>query len=124
MKTGAWPAFDPRETVLLEGGEVEDTRARRAGAARIQSYENTQVRVSVDAPDGGWLVLNDVWHPWWRVEVDGVAVPLLRANVIFRAVALPPGARQVRFFFDPGAGMRSTISDAVAKAWSGVTSRK
>ena len=102
---------------------MEDARARRAGAARIQSYENTQVRVSVDAPDGGWLVLNDVWHPWWRVEVDGVAAPLLRANVIFRAVALPPGARQVRFFFDPGAGMRSSIGDALGIASSGATPR-
>jgi hypothetical protein len=119
MKTGVWPAFNPRETVLLDGTAVDDARARRSGSARIQTYENTQVRVSVEAPDGGWLVLNDVWHPWWRVEVDGVAAPVLRANVIFRAVALPPGARQVRFFFDPLAGMRSTISDALATAWAG-----
>jgi hypothetical protein len=124
LETGAWPAFDPRETVLLEGGDMGNTHARRTGAARIQSYENTQVRVSVEAPDGGWLVLNDVWHPWWRVEVDGVPAPLLRANVIFRAVALPPGARQVRFYFSPAAGLQSTISDALAKAWSGVTSQK
>jgi hypothetical protein len=123
MKTGAWPAFNPRETVLLEGAAVDDARARRAGSARIQSYENTQVRVSVDAPDGGWLVLNDVWHPWWRVEVDGMSAPLLRANVIFRAVALPAGARQVRFYFDPAAGMQSTLRNALTKAWSGVTAQ-
>ena len=123
MKTGAWPAFNPRETVLLEGAAVDDARARRAGSARIQSYENTQVRVSVDTPDGGWLVLNDVWHPWWRVEVDGVSAPLLRANVIFRAVALPAGARQVRFYFDPAAGMQSTLRDAFTKAWSGATAQ-
>ncbi|MDB5642241.1 MAG: hypothetical protein JWN07_1558 [Hyphomicrobiales bacterium] len=123
MKTGAWPAFNPRETVLLEGADVTDARARRAGSARILAYENTQVRVAVDAPDGGWLVLNDVWHPWWRVEVDGAPAQMLRANVIFRAVALPPGARQVRFFFDPARGLRTSVSEAFAKTWTGAKPR-
>ncbi len=111
VESGQWPAFDPRETVLLEKADGDSAKSRRPGTARILSYENTQVRIAVDAPDGGWLVLNDVWHPWWRVEIDGVPVPLLRANVIFRAVALPPGARQVRFSFTPIAGLRESIRD-------------
>ncbi len=117
MKTGQWPSFDPRETVLLEGADANAGRARRPGSARILNYENTQVRVGVDAPDGGWLVLNDVWHPWWRVEIDGVPAPLLRANVIFRAVEIPAGARQVRFFFDPVSGLRASVTEAAAHMW-------
>lgn len=118
MKTGRWPSFDPRETVLLEGA-ADDAKARRPGTARILSYENTQIRVAVDAPDGGWLVLNDVWHPWWRVMVDGERAPLLRANVIFRAVQLKPGARQVVFQFDPWNGLRSAVRDRLAALWRG-----
>jgi hypothetical protein len=64
-------------------------------------------------------VLNDVWHPWWRVEVDGQPAPLLRANVIFRAVALPPGARQVRFFFDPANGLRASVKALLARLSTG-----
>jgi hypothetical protein len=119
MKSGAWPAFDPRETALLENVGADAARARRPGTARIEAYENTQVRVAVNAPDGGWLVLNDVWHPWWRVEVDGQPAPLLRANVIFRAVALPPGARQVRFFFDPANGLRASVKALLARLSTG-----
>jgi hypothetical protein len=81
------------------------------------------VRVGVDAPDGGWLVLNDVWHPWWRVEIDGVPAPLLRANVIFRAVEIPPGARQVRFYFDPVNGLRTSVREAAARMWAQARTR-
>jgi hypothetical protein len=105
-RTG-WPAtVDPRQTVLLEhapSGLAADA-ARRSGAARIVRYANTEVDVAVDAPDGGLLLLNDVWHPWWRATLDGRPVDILRADVIFRAVALPPGTHAVRFTFAPFAG--------------------
>jgi len=114
FETGKWPeGFDPRETVLLDGSDAEDTQPRRPASARIEVYQNTQVRISVEAPDGGYLVLNDVWHPWWRVEVDGQSFDVLRANAIFRAVKLPPGAHQVRFYFAPLQGLRLTLRAAV-----------
>lgn len=111
LQTGRWPqGFDPRQTILLEEAETSQV-ARRRGSARILAYENTQVRVGVDAPDGGWLVLNDMWHPWWRVEIDGVPATLLQANVLFRAVAVPAGARNIRFYFAPFSGLASTMRD-------------
>ena len=67
-------------------------------------YANTAVDVAVDAPDGGLLLLNDVWHPWWHATLDGQPADILRADVIFRAVALPPGRHAVRFTFEPFTG--------------------
>jgi len=114
LETGDWPdGFDPRETVLLDVPGSEDLAQRRPATARIEAYQNTIVRVSVNAPDGGYLVLNDVWHPWWRVEIDGQRSDVLRANGIFRAVKLPAGARQVRFYFAPLRGLRLTLRAAV-----------
>ncbi|MGY3619574.1 hypothetical protein [Bradyrhizobium sp. USDA 10063] len=103
-----WPAdIDPRRTVLLKREPVLP-RASAAGAApgtaRLSRYENTEIDVDVDAPSGGLLLLNDVWHPWWRATVDGKPREILKANVIFRAVALPPGHHTVRFSFHPFAG--------------------
>jgi len=49
-------------------------------------------------------VLTDVWHPWWRAEVDGVSAEILKADVLFRAVAVPAGRHTVRFTFHPFAG--------------------
>jgi hypothetical protein len=100
---GRWPGVDLRATVLLEDAPAAAPQ-RRPGRARIVSYRNTEVVLEVDSPDGGWAVLNDPWHPWWLAEIDGRPTELLRANVLFRAVAVPPGRHTVRLSFRPLAG--------------------
>ena len=71
---------------------------------RILSYANTEVVLEADSPEGGWVVLNDVWHPWWFADIDGAPAEILRANVLFRAAAVPPGKHTLRFQFRPIAG--------------------
>lgn len=107
IETGVWPEFDPERTVLLEAvptGAVTNS-ARPGGVARIVRYENGEVVVETRSEGGGFLVLNDLWHPSWSVEIDGREVPLLRANVLFRAVQVPPGTHTVRFAFRPFLGL-------------------
>lgn len=107
LKTGDWPQFDPRETVLLPS--VTEAAPLRPGVAQLTSYANTAIRVAVDSPDGGWVVLNDLWHPWWRAEIDGVRAPILQANVLFRAVRVPAGRHEVRFIFTPFEGLLARL---------------
>jgi hypothetical protein len=104
LRDGAWPAVDLRSTVLLANAPASSAAARRPGRVRIVSYRNTEVIVEADSPDGGWVALNDLWHPWWFAEVDGRPAELLRANVLFRAVAVSAGRHEVRFQFRPLAG--------------------
>jgi len=104
LATGRWPEIDLRHPVLLATAEPTAAAFRRPGNARIVSYRNTEIRIEADSPDGGWVVLNDIWQPWWRVDVDGRPSTLLRANVLFRVVAVPPGRHAVRFHFDPITG--------------------
>jgi hypothetical protein len=108
---GVWPDADLRSTVLLENA-TEASALRPPGTAKILAYRNTEILVEATSPSGGWVVLNDPWHPWWFAEVDGKATELLRANVLFRAVAVPPGRHMVRFIFRPLAG-----------AWAQLTGR-
>jgi hypothetical protein len=103
LADGVWPAVDLRSTVLLERPEGVGG-GRGAGSVRIARYRNTEVVLEADSPDGGWVVLNDLWHPWWFAEVDGEPAAILRANVLFRAVGVPPGRHEVRFVFRPIAG--------------------
>jgi hypothetical protein len=117
-----WPDVDPRRTVLLEhapaglAGLAPAPSAAPVNAARIVRYANTDVIIEVDAPAGGILVLNDVWHPWWRAKIDGVAGDILKANVIFRAVVVPPGKHMVRFTFHPFAGAFRDIGEKMRNA--------
>ena len=109
LQDGIWPDADLRSTVLLEHAPAASA-PHLPGRARIISYRNTEVVVEADSPGGGWVVLNDLWHPWWFADIDGKAAEILRANVLFRAVAVPPGRHVVRFAFRPIAGAWAEIS--------------
>lgn len=101
-------AEDFRQVVLLEAQPatprteaIPPTAAGPPGTVRIVSYANAAVVVEADGATGGYLVLNDLWHPWWEATIDGAPTEILRANVLFRAVRLPPGRHVVRFSFHP-----------------------
>jgi hypothetical protein len=104
LSDGRWPDADLHTTVLLEDAPETADASRRPGRVGIARYRNAEVALEVDSPDGGWVVLNDPWHPWWFAEVDGEPTVTLKANVLFRAVAVPPGKHAVRFSFRPLAG--------------------
>lgn len=94
----ALPTTDPRRTVLVETGE---RRCDVGGAAEIVSYADRRVEVRASGP--GTLVLADTWYPEWSATVDGVVVPIERADAIFRAVPLGDGDHSVVFSHDAGA---------------------
>ncbi|KQU51667.1 hypothetical protein ASG72_09080 [Bosea sp. Leaf344] len=111
LASGRWPErFDPRRQVLLDReAPARPPGPALPGSASILDYGTTEVAIAVDAPSGGYLVLNDVYHPWWRVSIDERPAELLRANVLFRAVAVPPGRSTVRFTFAPLQGLYADV---------------
>ncbi len=119
LRTG-WPDVDPRRTVLLQEPPPMPPRSgdakAAAGKARIVRYANTEIDIEAEAPDGGFLVLNDAWHPWWRAEVDGRPARILKANVLFRAVPLGPGIHRVHFAFAPLQGAWEEVRERIAGA--------
>jgi hypothetical protein len=94
------PAFDPASQVILSEGDARQDEALPS-TVEIIGYEPEQVqlRASLDAP--GYLVLTDAHYPGWEATVDGQPVPILRANLYFRAIALEPGEHLVSFRFQP-----------------------
>lgn len=111
MRDGAWPAADPRFTVLLDQrpavppAQVPNAPEEwKPPSVRILRYENTVIDIEVEASEQGFVVLNDIWHPWWFATIDGHPTRILRANVLFRAIAVDPGRHTIRFEFAPVAG--------------------
>jgi hypothetical protein len=114
-KDGRWPLFDPGHIVLLRqpppkprkslGMPVAQTRA----AMLMRTYANTEIEIEITAPQPGFLVLNDIWHPWWFGTVDGEPAEILRANVLFRAIQVPAGKHIVRMEFRPVEGAAKEI---------------
>ncbi len=114
------PAFDPRREIV-----VEDPQAARAGApafsgaARTVDRRADRVRVETRSSAPAYLVLVDAFDPGWTAEVDGRPTPILRANLVARAVALPAGEHRVTFRYRPRAavwGMGLSLVGLVAAA--------
>lgn len=116
-EAGRWPDVDPHRTVLLDAEPPEATPQSPGPVradVRMTRYDNTEVEISVTAAQAGFVVLNDIWHPWWRAELDGVEVEILKANVLFRAVQVPAGSHVLRFSFRPVEGALAEFRDRVA----------
>lgn len=110
LTSGGWPNVDFKQTVLLESPDAKSFGG--AGTAALARYSNNQVDIDVASSMGGYAILNDVWHPWWFAAVDGKPAELLRANVLFRAVAVPPGQHRVTLTFKP---VRGALAELTAK---------
>ncbi len=75
------------------------------GPAEVSSYQDTRVVLQVRMEAAGYLVLADMDYPGWQAALDGAPVPLLCADGVFRALALPPGDHQVTFTYRPAFGL-------------------
>ena len=95
------PAFDPRREIILEEGTAAPVPAGSLGSARILSRRPDRVVLEAEATQPAFLVLLDGYDPGWRATLDGQAVPVLRANLVFRALRLPPGRHQVEYVYRP-----------------------
>lgn len=70
----------------------------------ISRFSANQLTANVNVPDGlNWyLVYLDSYHPRWKARVDGAVVPILPANIAFKAIMLTPGRHEVEFTFTGG----------------------
>ena len=123
--------FDPMERVVLMGelGEpiggaaptpdyvppsVQDHRVH------VMSYGPTRVIIDVDATREGYLVLSDAWYPGWTArlipqpdlagtsaisvgpgDASDLTIPVLQANLLFRALPVTPGRWRVTLSYTP-----------------------
>jgi uncharacterized membrane protein YfhO len=117
------PAFDPQKSVVLEDSVTLGDASPFAGSQpsvghgaeiEVLSYEPEKVVATVVAPSDGWLVLSDAWYPGWKATLDGNPVPVERANVLFRAIAVPAGTHHIELFFQPTSFRLGAVISLVA----------
>jgi uncharacterized membrane protein YfhO len=94
----------PPDAVHQEGNNLtlpEALISEDVGSVQVVQYEDARVtlRASLEAP--GYLILADLYYPGWRATVNGAVVPVLRADGVFRALALPAGEHEILFVYRP-----------------------
>ena len=112
------PAFDPRAAVLLPDGGDPQPPARAAANESVQivAYEPERVTIAADVASPAVLVLADAFYPGWQATVDGIPAPILRANLMFRSLALAPGRHEIVFTYRPAAWRLGAAISLIALA--------
>ncbi|MBI2911979.1 MAG: hypothetical protein HYY05_07530, partial [Chloroflexi bacterium] len=97
--------LDPRAVVLLSGqlplpaGTGPGGPLGRVDSVRYPSPNEVVVAGFAERP--AYLLLADAHYPGWEAEVNGQPAPVARANVAFRAIAVPAGEFLAHFQFRP-----------------------
>ncbi len=85
-----------------------------AGSIAVEFPAANRVRVRVGDSRGGWLVLHEQWAEGWLARVNGgEALPVFRADHVYRAVPVPTGEVQVEFVYAPRSLELGALASAV-----------
>lgn len=108
------PAFDPRTTVVIHDTNELPRVAEGGGAVTWTTYEPGHIELAIEAKADSILVVSDTHYPGWEAELDGKEVPILRANLAFRAVAVPAGTHRLTMHFRPSSARNGLIVTALS----------
>jgi len=97
--------------------------------ATIVSYEPDNVDLEIETDSAGWLVLLDRHYPGWTATVNHEQVKIYKANVMARALRLPPGKHSISFQYRPpllriGAAISAPAWIALIAWWTVIAVKK
>jgi hypothetical protein len=100
--------FDPRREVViinlyndLPAGPASAPNPLLDTPVEVEDRWSGTVRLRLEAPGAGFVVLTDTFYPGWQATVNGVPAPIFPANIAFRAVPVKAGAQEVTFDYRP-----------------------
>ncbi len=98
--------FNPYAQVVLEDASNISTGKAQSQLNPIERVtlarpNNNKVVLDANCADSGILVLTDTFYPGWNATVDGIATPIYRANMCFRAIPITKGKHHIEFEYRP-----------------------
>jgi hypothetical protein len=82
------PTFDPSKTAIVEQPVLAVGQAGGTGTAVIEGNGDDTLAVRVQSTGPALLTISRTYHPSWEAEIDGVTVPVIRADHALMAVPL------------------------------------
>lgn len=93
---------DPRTRLVLETAEPQHNVTAAApvtSPARVVWRGPNAFVATFTAANDGYLLVNESWNRGWLASESGHALPILRANHLFMAVAVAAGPHEIAFSF-------------------------
>ena len=102
LRTLVSPSFDPaREVVLADAPALPAAEGASPGRVRIDRIGADRVVLGAELAAPAYVVMVDAWAPGWTARVDGRETAVQRANLAFRAIAVPAGHHDVELRYRP-----------------------
>jgi len=99
------PLFDPQREVLFREMEgitpIPRTILSEPDLFEILEDEAESILVRVQLASPAYLVFPDPYCPGWRAYLNRDRIPILKANLAFRAVYCPAGDHEIRLVYRP-----------------------
>ncbi len=92
------------DCVVLEGTKIDNPIHKdRAAEYVVSDFEDSYhwIEFNVRSDIDGWLVLSDLWYPYWNARIDGQKAEVYPANFLFKGIKLPAGSHHVLFEYQP-----------------------
>ena len=93
---------DPRETALIEEEPPPLAQPADPSVDRVTVVERgpDRLRLRVHAGAAGLVMLSETYDQGWSASLNGEDVPVLVADHVLRAVAVPAGTHTIELFYD------------------------
>ncbi|MES2309541.1 MAG: hypothetical protein V4507_11860 [Verrucomicrobiota bacterium] len=97
------PLWHPRESVLFQDSTAPSIHSNRSTphSLQIETYNSHIIKVAAETTESAYLLIADRFDPDWKVEINGKAGEIFRANYIERAILIPPGKSTVILTYSP-----------------------
>jgi len=104
------------DTSSLRPDSITQPIRRSSVVARVTTWAPGAMKVALSGADSteGYLLISENWYPDWHAEVDGRPGVVRRANHSLLSVDIPPGAKNVRLWFDSPTYARGKIVSLAA----------
>jgi hypothetical protein len=125
--TIADPRFDPRTEVTVTEGMPSKASPSFQGSVRIAERLSDRITLDATLNEPGHIVLLEGFLPGWLATVDGISVPVRRANAFFLAVEAGAGTHRIVFTYRPrsalvGVGLSAFTALGLIAGWASLRS--
>jgi len=95
--------WNPRKTVLLKSSAPAPPSPSSSQVeavfpsdqVELKTYTPQEIIIDAHSATGGYVLINDQYDPDWEVKINGIPTPLLRADYLLRAIAIPAGSSTI-----------------------------
>ncbi len=105
LQTVTAAGFDGRREALIEAADAPalppTSAAAQPATVSFTRYTSDQITLATSTAEPRFLVLSEMYFPGWRAYLDGVEIPIYRANYLFRGVVVPAGQHTLVYAYRP-----------------------